>query len=217
MRFRGVIFDLDGTLLDSLADIASSMNEVLAGLSFPPHPLSDYRSFVGEGMETLACRVLPAASRDDAMVRECVRMMRDIYARRWHETTRPYDGILPLLKGLGELGIPMAVLSNKGHRFTVDMVERLIGTRMFELVIGAGDEFPRKPDPGAARFIARHLGLSRENIIFVGDTPIDMHTARNAGMFPGGVLWGFRPAEELVAAGAERLFAAPEEILRFIT
>jgi phosphoglycolate phosphatase len=213
--FSAVIFDLDGTLLDSLDDLADSMNAVLAAMDAPGHPVEDYRFFVGEGIVKLAERVLPPDRRDEAAVRRCVELMSDEYRRRWDQKTRPYQGVRELLDGLARRRVPMSILSNKPAEFTRDAVARLLADWRFDFVLGVSDGLPRKPDPAGALRICRDWGIPPESCLFLGDTRTDMRTARSAGMYAVGALWGFRTAEELLAHGARALISRPIELLRF--
>ena len=212
-----VIFDLDGTLLDSLHDLADSMNTVLAARGFPAHPVTEYRYFVGDGIETLALRVLPSEVRHQKnIVLSLIDMMRDEYARNWNRKTRPYDGITELLDALELRKIPMAILSNKPDPFTQKIVSKLLGRWSFKQVIGAQAGLPKKPDPTGAIRIAEHLDTAPEHCFYLGDTSTDMKTAVSAGMYPIGVLWGFRTAEELTRNGARKLISYPGDLLSII-
>ncbi len=213
-RYQAVLFDLDGTLLDSLDDLADAMNEALGQLGFPPHPSSAYRYFVGDGVEELAARALPEGHRDQTTIIQCFQRMRAIYRHRWNVKTRPYPGIPELLNGLTERGLKLTILSNKPDEFTRAMVEYYFASWPFSLVAGQKEEVPRKPDPAGALAIAEHLGIAPERFLYLGDTNTDMKTARAAGMFPVGVLWGFRGAEELRANGAEILIESPLDLLK---
>lgn len=212
MRFRAAIFDLDGTLLDTLADIANAMNVALAGLGAPIHAIGDYRAFIGQGLEILADKVLPHDRRDGETISRCVAVMRQEYGRTWARTTRPYEGIAELLHSLGNSGIKTAVLSNKADDFAKKMVSFFFATHHFEMVLGKSDDFPIKPDPSGALHIASVMGVLPQECAFIGDSDIDMQTAQRAGMYPAGVLWGFRGAEELLAGGAKILVSAPREL-----
>ena len=211
---RGVIFDLDGTLLDSLHDIGGAMNDTLAGRGFPVHPMEAYLQMVGEGVETLALRALPKDSGVD--VHEFVAGYRARYAERMESATRPYDGVPRMLDGLAARRVPMAVLSNKREEFTVELVKRQLKQWPFVEVRGERPGVPRKPDPHAALALAQALGVEPDECAFVGDTPIDVKTAIAAGMLPVAVLWGFRSREELTRAGAKHALARPEELLELI-
>lgn len=213
MDGQAVIFDLDGTLLNSLEDLADAMNAVLGAATLPGHPLDAYRYFVGEGIETLVRRALPENHRDEAAVARFVAAMAAEYDRRCLVKTRPYPGVPALLDALTARGVPMAVLSNKPHGPTVEMVAALLGSWTFAAVLGARPGVPKKPDPAGARELAGLLGLPAAAIVYVGDTATDMATAAAAGMFGVGVLWGFRTAEELRAAGARALVGEPRELL----
>lgn len=212
VNFSGLICDLDGTLLDSLADLGESMNTVLAADGLPLHPLSAYRYFVGDGVEMLAERSLPSRLRSPDTVQEMARRMREVYAGRWSVHTKPYPGIDQMLAQAREAGLALAVLSNKVDRFTREMVSHFFPKVPFAAVVGARSGVPNKPHPQSALRLAQDLGLEPGQCIFLGDTPVDMNTATASGMFPVGVLWGFRGEEELNQAGARRLLAHPSEL-----
>jgi phosphoglycolate phosphatase len=215
MRPRAVLFDLDGTLVDSLDDIGRSMNFVLESKGFPPHPLSDYRAFVGDGITMLARRALPPSASAETL-EDCVAAMRRRYGEHAQERTRPYDGIPELLDGIAARGLRAAVLSNKPHDLTVAMVRRLLARWCFDPVFGERDGIPRKPDPSAAQQVACLLGLDPSAILYVGDTPTDFETARAAGMPFAAATWGFRSEDELVRAGAATVVRRPEDVLRLL-
>ncbi len=208
---QAVIFDLDGTLVDSLADIAAAMNEVLDRHGYSPHPVPAYRRFVGDGVEKLVERAVPGA--DGATVARLVEEMRRTYRNAALRTTRPYPGIPELLEGLTAAGIPFAVLTNKPHGPAVEMIQALLGKWKFAAVQGAVPDLPRKPDPAGARMLARRMGVEPNRCVLVGDTATDMATAVAAGMIPVGVLWGFRDRAELAAAGARHILREPSELL----
>ena len=211
----GVLFDLDGTLLDTLQDLADSTNRCLARLGLPGHPAQSYRYFVGDGLSNLARRVLPVERRDPATVEALEELFNQDYTGHWADRTRPYEGIAGLLDALSARGRPMAVLSNKPHAFTVEMVRHFLGSWRFAAVFGARDSHPRKPDPAAALEISTEMGLAPAQVLYAGDTRTDMETARNAGMFAVGVLWGFRPRAELEESGAQALVSRPAELLAY--
>lgn len=214
--YTGVLFDLDGTLLDSLADLADSMNTALHRLGFPSHPLDAYRYFVGDGMETLARRVLPPDNRDEATVHQAMTAMREEYGGRWANTTRPYDGVPELLDALTALGTSLVILSNKPDDFTKKIVGALLGNWPFRAVHGVRPGGPKKPEPAGALEIADRLGIEPRHFLYLGDTGTDMLTAKQAGMFAVGALWGFRTASELKKNGAKALIARPQELLDFL-
>lgn len=209
---RAVIFDLDGTLLDTLDDLADSGNAALNTLGFPTHPADSYRWFVGLGVAEMARRMLPEAARDDATVVRASTLLVEEYKQRWKAKTRPYGGVPEMLEALRAAGLPLCVLSNKPQGFTEITVRQFFPDFPFRMVCGARPEVPSKPHPAGALAIASELGLAPGAFCFVGDSSTDMKTARGAGMLPVGVLWGFRPESELVENGARLLVAAPGEL-----
>jgi phosphoglycolate phosphatase len=213
MSYRAVLFDLDGTLLDTIEDLANSMNSVLAGLGFPIHDVEAYKRFVGDGMEVLVHRALPEGCRDQETLAKSVGAMREEYGRRWAERTRPYDGIPELLDALMARGIRMAVLSNKPDDFTKMTISKMLSRWEFELVLGVRPGGAKKPDPQGALEIAEQLGIPPREFLYLGDTNTDMRTAVAAGMYPVGALWGFRTAEELSGSGARLLIERPMDLL----
>jgi phosphoglycolate phosphatase len=216
MSFPAVLFDLDGTLLDTLADLAAAGNSVLAANGFPEHPLDAYRYFVGRGVMMLLRGALPAEQcRDDVLAR-CAVQFREAYARNWNVQTRPYAGVPELLRELVQRRVPMAVLSNKPDYFTKLMIAEYFPTVRFAAVIGERQGVPRKPDPTSALEIAQLFAVPPAQVLYLGDTAVDMQTAHAAGMPPVGVLWGFRPRSELEAHGAQRLIAHPLELLPIV-
>jgi phosphoglycolate phosphatase len=213
MQYEAVLFDLDGTLLDTLADLGNAVNAVLTLHGFPAHPIDAYRYFVGDGAASLIDRALPEDVRQTDAAASCLRAFREDYSRRWSVETRPYEGVPELLDALTVRGIKKAILSNKPHAFTQLCVQHLLSDWAFDAVYGQRDGAPQKPDPAGALEIAAQLGIAPGHFLFVGDTAGDMQTARAAGMFSVGVLWGFRPREELVESGAQALIARPAELL----
>jgi phosphoglycolate phosphatase len=213
MIFRAVLFDLDGTLLDTLRDIADSMNAALEQFGLPVHPIDSYKKFVGGGIDTLARMVLPESNRPETLVRALSDRMAAEYSNRWKDNTAPYPGVRYMLDGLTGKGARLAILSNKPDDFTKKMRAHYLGRWEFEVVLGAHAGIPKKPDPEAALRIAGDMRLAPENFLYLGDSGTDMITARAAGMYPVGALWGFRDADELAANGAATLIKKPEEIL----
>jgi phosphoglycolate phosphatase len=214
--FRAVIFDLDGTLLNTLDDIGDSVNRMLVQYGFPTHTMDDYRRFIGSGIKMLVTRALPLEGRSDVMVDACVRRAREIYWENWNRKTRPYDGILDLLDALEEKALTKAVLSNKAHDFTVRYVNAYFDRWTFAAVRGQNDDFPAKPDPAAALDIARRIDTPPSAFLFVGDSAVDMQTATAAGMHAVGAAWGFRGRMELMANGCRTLATHPREILSLL-
>ena len=216
MTYRAVLFDLDGTLLDTLQDIADSVNKALSHLGFPQHELEAYKYFVGEGREVLAIRALPEHHRDASTVGKLAACMDEEYSKHWADNTYPYQGIPDLLDALTISDIKMAILSNKPHNFTEMMVSKLLWRWHFEIVVGALPSVPKKPDPTAALQIARRLGIQPSEFLYLGDSGIDMKTATGADMYPVGALWGFRSADELLASGAKTLVEHPSDLLHLL-
>lgn len=211
MKIRAVIFDLDGTLLDTLTDIADSMNYVLHKMGYPAHPVDNYRYFVGEGMDVLAYKALPEDQRDSHIVEHCHKEMKQRYASQWNLKTAPYNGVVNTLNRLKSLKYKLAVLSNKTHDFTDRMVIHYFGKEIFTEIIGAG-RFPKKPSPAAACYEAEQMGVSVQECLYLGDSGIDMQTARSAGMFAVGALWGFRTGAELEENGAQAIIGNISEL-----
>lgn len=211
-----VIFDLDGTLLDTLADIANAFNAVLRKRDLPEHPTDAYRDFVGDGPRVLTERALPESRRSADTVDACLQEYLEHYRGNPQVEARPYDGIPELLDALTRRRIPMAIVSNKVHDAAVASARDLLGAWRFSPVFGFREGVPRKPDPFMALAAAEKLGLPPEKAAFVGDTAIDMQTAAAAGMVPVGALWGFRTEEELRDNGARILLDHPDRLLVYL-
>lgn len=212
-----VIFDLDGTLLDSLEDLADASNRGLARLELPAHPVASFRHRVGDGIGMLARRSLPPhLQQDGGWVERLTEAIRQEYEKNWADKTRPYAGIPELLDSLSERAVPVAILTNKPQSFADRIARDLLGAWSFVAVSGARDDMPRKPDPTGAFEVARLLGKEASEIFYLGDTDTDMATAVNARMRPIGVLWGFRDRDELVTHGATHLLAHPAELLPMV-
>jgi phosphoglycolate phosphatase len=211
--YQAVIFDLDGTLLDTLEDIGDAVNRVLSARGFPVHPIDAYRFFVGNGVAILITRALPEDKRDAETVRSCLDAYRADYSRHWKVKTRLFDGVCAMLDALTTRGLKLAILSNKPYDSTQECVREFLSTWSFDAVIGQREGVPLKPDPAGALAIAHTLGIPPAACLYLGDTAVDIKTAIAAGMTPVGALWGFRPAEELRASGADILVEQPIEIL----
>jgi phosphoglycolate phosphatase len=216
MPYKAVLFDLDGTLLDTLEDLADAMNRVLAGKGLPTHALDAYRYFIGDGAAMLVTRVLPEEARNEELIQTCLAEFRQDYGENWRVKTTAYDGVREMLDALAARGLPMTVLSNKPHRLTVRYVSELLADWNFDVVLGLRDGVPRKPHPAGALEVAERLSIAPVDFLFLGDTAGDMKTAVAAGMYPVGVRWGFRPAEELREGGAQALIAQPMEVLELL-
>jgi len=213
-NYQAVIFDLDGTLIDSLEDIADAMNYTLTEFGFPTHNYDAYKYFVGNGLMNLIKTSVPqSALENQQLLQLCFETMMDKYQQCLIFKTRLYPGMKELLDILASKNLKMAVLSNKPDKLTQQICSVLLKDRQFDIIMGATENFPRKPYPDSALFIAKKLDISPENIIYMGDTNIDMKTALAAGMFPAGVTWGFRTREELQNAGAKLIIDEPLELI----
>jgi len=216
VTYKAVIFDLDGTLLDTLEDLGNCCNRVLARLGLPEHKLDSYRYFVGDGREKLVERVLPQDRRDPDSIRQVVASFDAEYDLHWADRTRPFNGIDELLGELSRRSIPFAVVSNKPDRFTRLCVSKLLHHHSFRAVLGARPDVPTKPDPASALEAAEIIGVEPRQCVYLGDTDIDMETAVRAGMLPVGALWGFRAASELESAGAKALISSPIDLVTLL-
>jgi phosphoglycolate phosphatase len=215
-KFKAVIFDLDGTLLNTLTDIADSMNRVLSRLGHPTHPTDAYKYFVGEGIVKLATRVLPEKDKNEQSITACVNAMHEEYGNHCQDQTKLYDGIEEMLTVLTKRGVKLAVLSNKPDELTRKTVSHYLGTWNFSVVAGAKPDLPPKPEPDGALRIARKMHLSPADFLYLGDSNIDMKTANGAGMYAIGALWGFRTKSELEMSGARAVIEKPVDIVQFL-
>ena len=214
MNYQAVIFDLDGTLLDTLADLADSVNLVLRRNNLPEHELQQYKYFIGDGLTNLVRKALPTElAADDATVTRYLKAVSEEYNERWSKKTRPYTGIPELLRELKNRGIRTAVFTNKPDPVAQKVIRHFFQDFPFEIVRGAIPSQPIKPDPSGALAIANEMNLFPNQFIYLGDTGTDMKTANAAGMYPVGVLWGFRTGKELIRNGAKILLEKPEQLL----
>lgn len=216
---HAVLFDLDGTLLDSLEDLADATNSALEAAGYPTHPLTAYRHFLGSGLKQLVYRALPegeAGQMGQGQLEALQKATGDNYARNWAVHTRAYPGIPELIATLHERGIPLGVVTNKPHEWTLRMLTFFFPDNPFRHIQGAHPGLPCKPDPMGALESARILGVQPAHIAFVGDSNVDMLTAKNAGMLAVGVNWGFRGAEELRTSGADHILYNPSELLALL-
>ncbi|HVN47351.1 MAG TPA: HAD family hydrolase [Bacteroidota bacterium] len=215
-KIQGMIFDLDGTLANTLDDLANAMNTVLASHQFPVFPIEAYNYFVGNGIRNLVQATLPEHERTEERIAQCYEEMIILYRDGCLRQTHLYDGIMELIKTLQRKNYSLAVFSNKADEMTQMIVEKLIGKRNFEIVFGAQPAIPRKPDPSGALLIGQRLGIEPQNMAYLGDTSTDMMTAARAGMFAIGALWGFRTETELVENGAQALARHPQDVLHIL-
>lgn len=215
-RFKAIIFDLDGTLLDSLEDIADSMNLVLKKAGFPIHPVEDYKYFIGDGMDVLVERALGPDNCRPVTAKKCLAAMRKVYSANWAAKTHPYPGIANLLNRCEANGFKMGILSNKPDDATQATVDHFLLPEIFTAIHGARSNIPKKPHPLGAELMAGQMGVEPEQCIFLGDMPVDMQTAAAAGMYPVGALWGMRTAKELSAGGAKILAVSPVDLAEWL-
>ena len=211
-----IIFDLDGTLLYTIQDLADSMNLVLKEENLPTHPVQAYKLFVGEGIGKLVERALPQEARIPARLARCQKRMNEIYERRWNVTSRLYEGMEELLNALVQKQIRLALFSNKPQEFTQKIVNSYLKKWTFEVALGATTLFPRKPDPQGALHIAATMKLSPGQFLYLGDSGTDMKTAKAAGMFAVGCTWGYRGTSELLSTGAQKIINHPGELLALL-
>lgn len=204
--YKTVLFDLDGTLLNTIDDLADSANRVCAAHGWPQHDTAQYRYFVGNGIPKLVERFSPADCRSPAQLAATLAEFDQVYGAHMHDKTAPYPGIPELLARLKAAGVRMAVFSNKADEFARAVVARYFDADLFEIVRGALPDVPTKPAPEGTRALMASLGAAPDgSVLYVGDSNVDADTAHNAGLPCCGVLWGFRTREELTAAGAEYL------------
>lgn len=213
LTYDGVIFDLDGTLVDTLADLADAMNRVLRAEGAPVHDHATYKVMIGKGIRNLVEQALPPEARTEETIARCYEGMLADYGEHCMVKTRAYDGIAELVAGLRAARLKLAVLSNKSDALTGRIVGSLFGALDFDVVVGARLGQPLKPDPAAALIIGDRLGVAPQRTVLLGDSAIDMLTAASAGMIPVGAAWGFRTKDELVESGARVVLDYPRELL----
>lgn len=209
--YKLVIFDLDGTLVNSLEDLGNACNKALECFGYPVHDMESYRYFVGDGVPMLIRRALPESERSEENIAKVKAVFDGIYGRTYNVCTRPYDGIPELLERLREAGVLIAVASNKPDNFTQTIVSGMFG-EIFSYVSGKKEGFEKKPSPQIALHIMEKLGVSPHDTLFAGDSAVDMQTALNAGCDSIGCLWGFRTLKELEDNKAKYIASSPEDI-----
>lgn len=215
MTYKAVIFDLDGTLVNSIQDIADAMNKALKVYDYPLHSYEAYKDFIGKGIKSLVIKALPESKRNNAQITRSFNTMMEIYSNQCTIKTNAYSGIIELLDALKSSQIKLSVLSNKEDKLTKKVVSALL-PNYFETVDGLTIEAHKKPNPIKAIEISNRLNIKPEDIIYVGDTDVDMQTANNANFFAVGVSWGFRSKEELIANGAKLVIDHPLELLNIL-
>lgn len=215
MNYQGVIFDLDGTLVNSLDDLAISVNKVLTSYNLPVHNIESYKYRVGNGIRKLMQRSLPEDKQ--YLLDEALDKFKIIYAKHNLDHTAPYAGIVDLLKQLQVKKVKLGICTNKHDEAAKDIIKLLFGEEIFSEIIGDKAGLKRKPDPSKVLLIAEKWGIKPNKIAYLGDSDVDMQTAKNANMLAVGVLWGFRPADELKNNGADVLIAKPLDLLTQIS
>lgn len=207
-----IIFDLDGTLLNTIDDLAVSTNYALRRHGFPEHEYGEYRIFVGNGITRLIERALPEEARQESIILKLREEFVSHYRQHKTDLTRPYPGIPELLENLHSRGIGLAVASNKYHQGTIELIRHYFAPELFSVVLGQRENIPTKPNPAIVEDILKQTGARKESTLYVGDSGVDMQTARNSGLISVGVTWGFRPRQELEDNGACHLIDQPQEI-----
>lgn len=215
MTYDAAIFDLDGTLLDTLSDLCNSANHALETVGRPAYPLDAYRTLVGQGVENLFIDAL--GPEHQGLRADAVAAFHAHYAQHRFDTTAPYPGIGHLLATLQASGVRLGVLSNKPHSATVDVIDRYFSELDWAVVRGHKPNTPPKPDPTSAGEVLKEIGVDAERCAYVGDTKVDMLTGKAAGMYTVGVSWGFRSVEELRNNGADAIADSADELLALLT
>lgn len=217
MKYDIVIFDLDGTLLNTIGDLAASVDYVMRSRNLPEHTDAEYRQMVGGGIKRLVERALPEAlAANESYVDECVMQFRRYYVDNIDRHTVPYDGMCELLRDLQRAGVKLAVASNKFQHGTDRLVSKFFGDIDFVAIEGNREGAPLKPDPQIVTGILSRVGIAPERAVMIGDSGIDIRTAQAAGIDSIGVAWGFRFAEELFEAGAKRVVSEVDELRRYL-
>ena len=217
MKYDIVIFDLDGTLLNTIGDLAASVDYVMRSRNLPEHTDAEYRQMVGGGIKRLVERALPEAlAANEEYVDECVTQFRRYYVDNIDRHTVPYEGMCELLADLQRSGVKLAVASNKFQHGTDRLVSKFFSDIDFVAVEGNREGAPLKPDPQIVTGILSRTGIVPERAVMIGDSGIDIRTAQAAGIDAIGVAWGFRFAEELYEAGAQRVVSHVEELREYL-
>lgn len=210
------VFDLDGTLVNSLKDLANSCNEALALFDLPTHGIDEYRYFVGNGILNLIKNALGEKAADEQLVQSVYNTFNLIYKQRCLDYTIPYDGITQMLIDIRFRGVKVGVLSNKADEFARHIVSSLFDSGLIDVTYGQRKNFPKKPAPDSFFYLLDDLGCTRERCLYVGDSDVDVFTAKNAGVDFCGAQWGFRGRGELIKAGAEKIAETPKDLTDII-
>lgn len=213
MRYDLIIFDLDGTLLNTIGDLAEAANVMLRKRNLPQHTYEEYCTFVGNGIMRLVERALPEELRTAESVAAARQDFLSYYIDHIDRKTKPYEGIVQLLGNLQAAGVSLAVASNKFQAGTGELIHRFFPEIGWVAVYGQRPDVPLKPDPAVVEEILSGVNIPRERVLYVGDSGVDIETAHRAGIKAVGVTWGFRSRSELEAAGADQIVDRAEEIL----
>ncbi len=214
MKYEAILFDLDGTLTDTLSDLASSVNYAMREFGFPERTLEEVRCFVGNGVRRLIYSSVPENT-DEKTAEDCLGIFKEYYKNNSLVKTKPYDGIIPMLENLKKQGLKTAVVTNKMHEAAEDIVRIFFGD-LIDITLGQVDGVAQKPQPDGIYHVLEKLGASKEKAVYVGDSEVDCITAENAGIPCIGVTWGFRDKSVLIENGADFIADAPEEIIKTV-
>ena len=212
-KYKGIIFDLDGTLLDTIQDLADSVNFVLLTLNYPKHTYEEYKLKIGKGFKNLIEVSLPENCRKEEIINHALHMFLGIYDKMYMNKTKPYEGISDMLEQIQKKEVKIGVNSNKRTDYSNILIQKNFPNIDFTQIYGERSGVPKKPDPSAALEIAKQMGYKPEEILYIGDSKTDMQTGENAGMDTVGVLWGFRDKAELVQFRATYIAENPEQIV----
>jgi phosphoglycolate phosphatase len=213
MTYKALVFDMDGTLLNTLEDLADSTNAALTAHGFSAQPTDAYRYFVGSGARNLVMRALPESNRDEATVDACLKHYKNHYETNWANKTHVYHGIGHLLNAIVEKGYLLAILTNKPQAFATQCVNHFLSDCEWAITQGQVEGVAIKPSAEISTRVTNQLGVKPEEVLYMGDSNVDMLTAKNAGYTSVGVTWGFRTEAELREAGAQHIVHSPAEIL----
>ena len=210
-----IVFDLDGTLLNTIDDLANSVNFMLEKFGFPIFSVEEYKYKVGNGMRKLIERSLPQTYKNDEQIEKSLSVFMDYYNQHKNDNTAPYEGIIDLLNDLKNAGIKLAVVTNKAHMSAKPLIENtFIG--VFDEIVGQKEGVPTKPNPQSVASVLEKLNVTPDECLFVGDSGVDMQTAKNANIKAVGVLWGFRKQDELLENGADVIISSPQNLLELL-
>ncbi|MGL5315434.1 MAG: HAD family hydrolase [Peptostreptococcaceae bacterium] len=209
--YKLAIFDLDGTLLNTLEDLANACNYALNKMGLPTHEVEKYKTFVGGGRYKLISGILPAESRNEETINKTLVLFDEYYESHMIDMTKPYDGICEMLEDITNNGVEVAIVSNKPHEFTIDVVEKFF-EKTFKIVYGHRVGYPTKPEPESVLQIINEYKLDKNDCVYIGDSNVDIKTAINANIKSIGVAWGFRGREELENEGADFIVETSEEL-----